>query len=119
MAQDLAKFLGPMAYFNLNGDNMATYKNDEPCEFIYNITAVEKVVDGDTIDAHIALGFDISVKKRIRFTGINTPESRTRGYKPGRFSFNVEGGRCENCRGEGRRESLRAAGLCVLCDAHR
>ena len=30
-----------------------------------------------------------------------TPESRTRGYKPGRFSFNVEGGRCENCRGEG------------------
>lgn len=30
-----------------------------------------------------------------------TPESKLRGYKPGRFSFNVKGGRCENCRGDG------------------
>mgnify|MGYP007123009399 CR=1 FL=1 len=30
---------------------MAEYINEEPCEFIYNITAVEKIVDGDTIDA--------------------------------------------------------------------
>ncbi len=30
-----------------------------------------------------------------------TPESNMRGYKPGRFSFNVKGGRCENCQGEG------------------
>ena len=37
-----------------------------------------RVIDGDTIDAYIDLGFDISVKKRIRFKGINTPESRTR-----------------------------------------
>ena len=37
-----------------------------------------KVVDGDTIDAEIDLGFDIKVKKRIRFMGIDTPESRTR-----------------------------------------
>ena len=37
----------------------------------------------------------------IRELFANTSESRTRGYKPGRFSFNVEGGRCENCRGEG------------------
>ena len=37
----------------------------------------------------------------IREIFANTSESRTRGYKPGRFSFNVEGGRCENCRGEG------------------
>ena len=37
-----------------------------------------KVVDGDTIDAEIDLGFDIKVKKRIRFMGINAPESRTR-----------------------------------------
>ena len=39
---------------------------------------LDRVIDGDTIDAHIDLGFDVSVKKRIRFKGINTPESRTR-----------------------------------------
>ena len=37
-----------------------------------------KVIDGDTIDAEIDLGFDIKVKKRIRFMGINAPESRTK-----------------------------------------
>jgi len=36
-----------------------------------------KVVDGDTIDADIDLGFDISLTKRIRLAGIDTPESRT------------------------------------------
>ena len=40
-----------------------------------------RVVDGDTIDAEIDLGFDIKVKKRIRFTGINAPESRTKDLK--------------------------------------
>ena len=39
---------------------------------------LDRVVDGDTIDAYIDLGFDVSIKKRIRFAGINTPESRTR-----------------------------------------
>ena len=39
---------------------------------------LDRVIDGDTIDANIDLGFDIHVKKRIRFKGINTPESRTR-----------------------------------------
>ena len=37
-----------------------------------------KLIDGDTIDAEIDLGFDIKVKKRVRFMGINAPESRTR-----------------------------------------
>ncbi|HEY0388554.1 MAG TPA: excinuclease ABC subunit UvrA [Gaiellales bacterium] len=37
----------------------------------------------------------------IRSLYAQTPESKTRGYKPGRFSFNVKGGRCENCRGDG------------------
>ena len=40
-----------------------------------------KVVDGDTIDVTIDLGFDVSVKKRVRFQGINAPESRTRDLK--------------------------------------
>ena len=39
---------------------------------------LERVVDGDTVDADIDLGFDVSVKKRIRLQGINAPESRTR-----------------------------------------
>lgn len=37
----------------------------------------------------------------IRKLYSQTPESKTRGYKPGRFSFNVKGGRCESCRGDG------------------
>jgi len=46
---------------------------------IYNYNAkCTRVVDGDTIDAEIDLGFDIKVKKRIRLGGINAPESRTR-----------------------------------------
>ena len=57
---------------------MAEYKNEEPCEFIYSITAVEKVVDGDTIDAVFDLGFDVRICNRIRLLGIDTPESRTR-----------------------------------------
>ena len=43
----------------------------------YKISPV-RVIDGDTIDAQIDLGFDVKIKKRIRFMGINTPESRTR-----------------------------------------
>ena len=39
---------------------------------------LQRVVDGDTFDATIDLGFDVFVKKRIRFAGINAPESRTR-----------------------------------------
>ena len=57
---------------------MAEYINEEPCEFIYNITAIEKVIDGDTIDAVIDLGFDVRFCGRIRLLGIDTPESRTR-----------------------------------------
>ena len=45
--------------------------------FEYTIK-VTRVVDGDTVDAEIDLGFDVRVKKRIRLFGINTPESRTR-----------------------------------------
>ena len=57
---------------------MAAYKSNEPCEFIYNITAIEKVIDGDTVDAVIDLGFDVRYCGRIRLLGIDTPESRTR-----------------------------------------
>ena len=52
-------------------------KKNKKKMYTYN-AILDRVVDGDTIDAHIDLGFDVSVKKRIRFMGINTPESRTR-----------------------------------------
>jgi len=39
---------------------------------------LDRVVDGDTIDVNIDLGFDITVHKRVRLAGIDTPESRTR-----------------------------------------
>ena len=46
---------------------------------MYNYNAkLDRVVDGDTIDAMIDLGFGVHVKKRIRLAGINAPESRTR-----------------------------------------
>jgi len=45
--------------------------------YIYRIREIHKVVDGDTIDADIDLGFDISLAKRIRLAGVDTPESRT------------------------------------------
>lgn len=44
----------------------------------YKVEKVLRVVDGDTIDVIINLGFDILVKKRIRLAGIDAPESRTR-----------------------------------------
>ena len=49
--------------------------------YIYRIKSVTKIVDGDTIDADIDLGFDISLTKRIRLAGIDTPESRTTNLK--------------------------------------
>ena len=42
---------------------------------------LERVVDGDTIDALIDIGFDVWVKKRIRYKGIDTWESRTRNLE--------------------------------------
>jgi micrococcal nuclease len=45
--------------------------------YIYRIKQITKVVDGDTIDADIDLGFDISLSKRIRLAAVDTPESRT------------------------------------------
>jgi micrococcal nuclease len=46
--------------------------------YIYRIKEIYKVIDGDTIDASIDLGFGIYLTKRIRLAGIDTPESRTR-----------------------------------------
>ena len=50
----------------------------EQCNFKYNVSSLEKVVDGDTIDVILDLGFDISYRRRVRFHGINAPQSRTK-----------------------------------------
>jgi micrococcal nuclease len=46
--------------------------------FEYYVKKVSKIVDGDTIDVDIDLGFDISFSSRVRLAGIDTPESRTK-----------------------------------------
>lgn len=58
--------------------------------YIYRIKSVLKVVDGDTIDADIDLGFDISLTKRIRLAGIDTPESRTTDVKEKALGLEVK-----------------------------
>lgn len=47
----------------------------------YRIKKVVKIVDGDTIDVEIDLGFNISYAQRVRLAGIDTPESRTKDAK--------------------------------------
>ena len=58
----------------------------------------------------------------IRDLFARLPESRARGYKPGRFSFNVKGGRCEACQGDGLkriRDEFPSHDVCVTCDVCR
>jgi len=51
---------------------------------------VKKIVDGDTIDSYIDLGFNVHVDKRIRFMGIDTPESRTRDLVEKRYGLGAK-----------------------------
>jgi endonuclease YncB( thermonuclease family) len=53
-------------------------KLGDPTDFSYRVAEVTKIVDGDTIDVIIDLGFDIMYRSRVRLFGIDTPESRTR-----------------------------------------
>lgn len=50
----------------------------DPTDFSYRINKVTKIVDGDTIDVLLDMGFDIKYHSRVRLFGIDTPESRTR-----------------------------------------
>ena len=50
----------------------------DPTDFSYRINKVTKIVDGDTIDVLLDMGFDIKYQSRVRLFGIDTPESRTR-----------------------------------------
>ena len=49
---------------------------EQGCDVIYKCS-LDRIVDGDTIDVNIDLGFDVMIRKRCRLLGIDTPESRT------------------------------------------
>ena len=56
----------------------------------YHVKKVNKVVDGDTIDVDIDLGFDVSFSSRVRLAGIDTPESRTTDLKEKTLGLEVK-----------------------------
>ena len=76
-----------------------------PCETIKGLEHLDKVIDidqrpiGRTPRSNPATYTGAFTPIRDWFAGL--PEARARGYKPGRFSFNVKGGRCEACQGDG------------------
>ncbi len=76
-----------------------------PCEEIRGLEHLDKVIDidqrpiGRTPRSNPATYTGAFTPIRDWFAGL--PESKIRGYKPGRFSFNVKGGRCEACKGDG------------------
>ena len=49
--------------------------------YTYFVKSVDRIVDGDTIDISIDLGFDLTKKERVRLAGIDTPEKRTKNQK--------------------------------------
>jgi excinuclease ABC subunit A len=94
--------LYPITAAKLNG---ATTLNPAPFDEIQGLDELDKVVDidqspiGRTPRSNPATYTGIFTPVRELFSG--TQEARSRGYKPGRFSFNVKGGRCEACQGDG------------------
>ncbi|WP_047688181.1 excinuclease ABC subunit UvrA [Vibrio sp. ZOR0018] len=91
-----------IAHTALNGATTAT---PAPYQKIKGLEHFDKVIDidqspiGRTPRSNPATYTGIFTPIRELFSG--TQESRSRGYKPGRFSFNVRGGRCEACQGDG------------------
>ncbi|ALM69780.1 excinuclease ABC subunit UvrA [Vibrio vulnificus] len=91
-----------IAHTQLNG---ATTAQPAPYKSIKGLEHFDKVIDidqspiGRTPRSNPATYTGIFTPIRELFSG--TQESRSRGYKPGRFSFNVRGGRCEACQGDG------------------
>ena len=91
-----------LAHIELNG---ATTQEPAPHKEITGLDLLDKVIDidqspiGRTPRSNPATYTGIFTAIREIFAA--TQESRSRGYKPGRFSFNVKGGRCEACQGDG------------------
>lgn len=85
----------------LHGARQAPGDHDgiEGVEYLDKIIAIDQSPIGRTPRSNPATY--TGVFDNIREVYAQTPEARVRGYKPGRFSFNVKGGRCEACRGDG------------------
>ncbi len=85
----------------LNGAREQPGKHDrlEGIQYIDKIIEIDQSPIGRTPRSNPATYTGLFGTIRELFAGV--PESRLRGYKPGRFSFNVKGGRCENCKGDG------------------
>ncbi|MCG7201405.1 excinuclease ABC subunit UvrA [Marinobacter pelagius] len=85
--------------------NKATSLNHSPYQKLKGLDHLDKVIDidqspiGRTPRSNPATYTGLFTPIRELFAG--TQEARSRGYKPGRFSFNVKGGRCEACQGDG------------------
>lgn len=76
-----------------------TYKSIQGIEHLQKVVEINQAPIGRTPRSNPATYTGIF--DHIRALWAQTPESRSRGYKPGRFSFNVRGGRCETCQGDG------------------
>lgn len=89
----------------LNAHFFNAVKKPQPYKKIEGLEHIDKVIDidqspiGRTPRSNPATYTDVFSEIRTLFT--QTPEAMIRGYKPGRFSFNVSGGRCETCEGSG------------------
>ncbi|MFV0547836.1 MAG: excinuclease ABC subunit UvrA [Limnobaculum xujianqingii] len=94
--------LYPVAQRQLNGatgDEVAPYKEITGLEHFDKVIDIDQSPIGRTPRSNPATYTGIFTPIRELFAGV--PESRARGYNPGRFSFNVRGGRCEACQGDG------------------
>ena len=66
---------------------MAKQKLGDPTDYSYRVKKVTKIVDGDTIDVLLDMGFDILYQQRVRLFGIDTPESRTRDLEEKKYGL--------------------------------
>ena len=59
----------------------------QPSPYSYRVKSIVKIIDGDTFDCIMDLGFDVLLEARVRMAGIDTPESRTRDLEEKKFGL--------------------------------